>query len=132
MKTKEVEIQEYLKKIKSIDHNNTSEHSYRTALENLIESLNLNQNIIQEARDKTLEIDGTPDFSIYLKVSKSLIGFVECKKITTDLKEINQSEQIQKYSKTIKNIIITNYRQFMLLQDGKIKSQVTLLEDKWK
>jgi len=54
---------------------------------------------------------------------------VECKKITADLKEVDQSEQIQKYSKTIKNIIITNYRQFMLLQNGKIKSQATLLED---
>ncbi len=46
MKTKEAEIQEYLKKIKSIDHSNATEHSYRTALENLIESLKLNQNII--------------------------------------------------------------------------------------
>ncbi len=68
-------------------------------------------------------------FSIYLKnITKSLIGFVECKKITADLKEVTKSEQIQKYSKTIKNIIITNYRQFMLLQDGNLKSQATLLE----
>jgi predicted helicase len=131
MKTKETEIQEYLKKIKSIDTNSASEHSYRTALENLIESLQFeSENIIlvQEARDKTLGIDGTPDFSIY-RDSKSLIGFVECKKITADLETIKQSKQIQKYSETIKNIIITNYRQFMLLQDGKIKSQASLLEN---
>ncbi|GHT15766.1 hypothetical protein AGMMS49573_03160 [Endomicrobiia bacterium] len=68
-------------------------------------------------------------FFIYRKVSKSLVGFVGCKKITADLKEIQQSEQIKKYSETIKNIIITNYRQFILLQEGKIKAQASLLEN---
>jgi L-rhamnose mutarotase len=110
MKTKEAEIQEYLKQIKLIDHNSASEHSYRTALENLIKSLKFKSEyyyIIQEAIDKTLEIDGTPDFSIYLKnITKSLIGFVECKKITADLKEVTKSEQIQKYSKTIKKLLL--------------------------
>ncbi|WP_158302794.1 hypothetical protein [Candidatus Endomicrobiellum trichonymphae] len=48
---------------------------------------------------KTEKIENTRisnDFFIYRKVSKSLVGFVGCKKITADLKEIQQSEQIKK------------------------------------
>ncbi|MDR0953485.1 MAG: hypothetical protein LBM71_04815, partial [Elusimicrobiota bacterium] len=127
-------IQEYIKQIKSIDVNNANEHSYRTALENLVNALQFktkHTTAIQEAKDDNLEIEGTPDFFVYEdydKLFKSLIGFIECKKISRDLADVLQSEQVKKYSKTTSNIIITNYRDFVLLQEGKTKAKATLID----
>jgi hypothetical protein len=57
------------------------------------------------------------------------VGFIECKKPTTDLDKIKESEQIKKYAKTTENIILTNHHRFILLRKGKVEHDVTLSED---
>lgn len=129
-------IDKYIETIKSIPINVAHEHTYRTPLENLINSIKfptLNITPIHEGKDNKLDIDGTPDFFIYKDENtlfKTLIGFIECKKIMFNIDTIINSEQIAKYSKTSENIIITNYREFILLQKGTIQNRVKiLLED---
>ena len=132
-------IKTYINSIQLVGKNN-SEQSYRTALQNLFEQINIeeqifasqNISIIQEASDKELEIEGTPDFFIYKdynQLFRSLVGFIECKKTNYDLQKLIDSEQIKKYSRTTENIIITNYKEFILLHNGKIKLQAKLIED---
>lgn len=130
-----IAIDKYIETIKSIPIDAAHEHTYRTPLENLINSIKfptLNITPIHEGKDKKLDIDGTPDFFIYKDENtlfKTLIGFIECKKIMFNIDTIINSEQIAKYSKTSENIIITNYREFILFQKGTIQNRVKILLD---
>ena len=130
-------IQTYIKQIQSLNPSHANEISYRTFLENLFTEINQTQEfklknlkIIHEASDKELDIEGTPDFFIYEnydQLFRSLVGFIECKKISYDLEKLIASEQIKKYSKTCENIIITNYKEFILLHKGAQKCRAKLL-----
>jgi len=130
-----IAIDKYIETIKNIPIDVAHEHTYRTPLENLINSVKfptLNITPIHEGKDKKLDIDGTPDFFIYKDENtlfKTLIGFIECKKIMFNIDTIINSAQIAKYSKTSENIIITNYREFILLQKGTIQNRVKILLD---
>lgn len=122
-------LNEYIKLIDK--HKETAtEHTFRTPLENLLNSQKLDDDIsiIHEAKKESAE-DGTPDFKV-IKSDKSLfkklIGYIECKKLDYDLDKLIDSKQITKYSKTSKNILITNYREFILLNDGKIELKANI------
>jgi len=115
---------------------NGEEIEYRTSLENLFSTLRLpfmgKTSIVQEDRRSEIEIDGMPDFFVWNDADtlfKSLIGFIECKKPAFDIEKLIDSEQIKKYSKSCENIIITNYKRFILLQKGKKQYDITLASD---
>lgn len=126
-------IDKYIEAIKYIPIKEAKEHTYRTPLENLINSIKfptLNITPIHEGKAEKLDVDGTPDFFIYKDENtlfKTLVGFIECKKISFNLETLINSEQIKKYSKTSENIIITNYREFILLQKGSVQKKVSIL-----
>ena len=112
------------------------EIEYRYPLETLFRTLQMpfmnNTSIVQEDRRSGIEVDGMPDFFVWDdadKIYKSLIGFIECKKPAYNLEKLIESEQIKKYSQTCENIIITNYKRFILLQKGKKQHDVTLTTD---
>ena len=112
------------------------EIEYRTPFETLFSTLQIpfmcKTSIVQEDRRSGIEIDGMPDFFVWNDADtlfKSLVGFIECKKPAFDIEKFTDSEQITKYSKTCKNIIITNYRRFILLQEGKKQHDITLATD---
>ncbi len=115
---------------------NAKEHSHRTALENLIMAIQLpllKITAIQESSDSqdSVKTNGTPDFFIYKdedSLFKSLVGFIECKKPALELDEIIKGNQIKKYTETCPNIILTNYREFILLNNGVVKERVLLLD----
>jgi predicted helicase len=127
-------LKEYIEEIQEIDVKNATEHTYRSPLQTLLEKINfpnLSKYIVHEGKDKNLDLEGTPDFFIYKDYAtlfKTLVGFVECKKISYKLENLINSDQIKKYSKTAENIIITNYREFILLQKGKTTVQVNILD----
>ncbi|MDR0754062.1 MAG: hypothetical protein LBF04_01600 [Prevotellaceae bacterium] len=115
---------------------NGEEIEYRTSLETLFNTLQIpflnKTSIVQEDRRSGIEIDGMPDFFVWDDANtlfKSLVGFIECKKPSYNIEKLIESEQIKKYSKTCENIIITNYRQFILLQKGKNLHNITLAAD---
>lgn len=101
-----------------------TEFTLRTDIENLLNAVKPSKNIIviqEPAKDK--DIKGRPDF----KVEKSglTIGYIETKKIDTNLDDILDNnlkrdyEQLQNYLKIIPNLILTNYKEFILFRKGK-------------
>jgi predicted helicase len=116
-------LKTYIEKIEN--ETEATEHTFRTPLENLLNSYKLDSSIrvIHEAKRESDE-DGTPDFKIvrndHIDFVKKLVGYVECKKLGYDLEKLSKSKQIEKYSKTSSNILVTNYREFLLLDNGKI------------
>lgn len=111
----------------------TKELSFRTPLENLFNALKpTSYTIIQESEAK--ENGAKPDFDIYKRVDKkdelsynALVGFIECKDIDKDLDA--ESKQIQRYLQISPNIILTNYRRFILLSFGKVIDDITLFDE---
>lgn len=116
-----------------------SEYSFRTPLQNLLNTLkdkNLDLSIIQESLSKDEKGVARADFDVYKRINSqdklsynALVGFVECKNINVDLNKELKSEQLSRYSQLCPNILLTNYRQFILLSYDRV-IQVCELFDK--
>ena len=115
-----------------------SEHSFRTPLENLLNALKPQQNIkiIQETPSKDEKGTARADFNIYKSIAKdkrsynALVGFVECKDIKKDLKKEFKKEQLRRYAQICPNILLTNYRQFILLSFERVVKVCELFDEK--
>jgi len=93
----------------------TTEHSFRTQLENFLKSIDPKCSPLHESkRDK---IFGAPDFKIFFSGVK--IGYIETKDLGANLDEVLKTDQIKKYSNSISNLILTNYCRFILLRNGE-------------
>jgi hypothetical protein len=95
--------------------NDSTELSLRTPFENFVRGLNKDFNLMQEPKRK--EGIGSPDFKAFKKTIK--IGYIETKDLNKNLDEELKSEQIEKYTKSIDNLILTNYSRFILLRHNK-------------
>ena len=79
-------------------------------------------NIIQEP-SKEEGIRGRPDFKV--EINGLTIGYVETKATGISLDDIiekklkRDSEQLEKYLKVIPNLILTNYKEFILFRYGE-------------
>ena len=133
------QIKKYIKDIQKINPEWATEYSYRTSLEILLKSMQfqgMDVMPLHEGKRQSINIDGAPDFIIYKDENtffSHLVGFIECKKIDYDLEKLIKSDQIEKYSNASENIIVTNYREFILLNKDKkeglkIVNSVLLLE----
>ena len=126
-----MEIMDFLKPyfaaIKSLDTTESTEHTLRGALENLLNAIaadeNPNVTVIHEPkRDKTKL--GAPDFKI--KLNEAILGYLETKPIGDNLDAILQSAQIAKYKRLSGNLILTDYLEWIWLRDGEIIQRETL------
>ncbi|MCR2100139.1 N-6 DNA methylase [Campylobacter upsaliensis] len=131
-------IKEYQNKLLEIyKAEDFGEHSFRTPLENLLNALKIeNIKITQEAPSKDEKGVVRADFKIYKRIDpkdrlsyNAVVGFVECKNIDADLNKELKSEQLSRYSQLCPNILLTNYRQFILLSYDRV-IQVCELFDK--
>ncbi|EAJ1956157.1 DNA methyltransferase [Campylobacter upsaliensis] len=122
-------LQEYQNKLLEIyKTKDFGEHSFRTPLENLLNALKIeNVKIIQEALSKDEKGVARADFKVYKLIDpkdrlsyNALVGFVECKNIDVDLVKELKSEQLHRYLQICPNILLTNYRQFILLSYGRV------------
>jgi len=116
----------YLKAIQEKGPDGT-EVDYRTPLENLLNAIkpeDIKYKVTHEPhREKEF---GAPDFQI---TSKGLtIGYIETKKLDEDISEIRKTDQIKRYLKVSPNMIITNYRDFLLIKDGKDVEKISLFD----
>lgn len=83
--------------------------------------------------DRTIDITvlpkkteaGNPDFRIW-DGANSIIGYIEAKIPGTNLDDIEDTEQIQRYVKTFPNVIVTNFLEFRLYRDGEETQSVTI------
>lgn len=110
-------LKTYLENIKNISIND-KEHTHRTALQNLLQTIKENQDkpskiSIKQEPNNDKEGRGAPDFLI----TKDFLtlGYIENKRVNTNLEAIIQSNQILKYTKLSPNIILTDYLRFILL-----------------
>ncbi|MBU1626026.1 N-6 DNA methylase, partial [bacterium] len=107
-------FKEYFQAIKKVGIDGT-EHSYRTAFENLLNEIKPNENIKIIHEPKREKGFGAPDFRI--EADGAIIGYIETKKIEANLDEVLESNQLIKYLALNPNLILTNYHQFILIHN---------------
>lgn len=115
-------IQEYIDKLNDrYKQGNSTEHSFRVDLQNLLESLVKDAQVTNEP--KRIEC-GAPDYIITKK--EIPIGYIEAKDIDADLSSKNYKEQFKRYKDALPNLIITNYLDFEVYKEGEKVSTYTI------
>lgn len=61
---------------------------------------------------------GNPDFRVWADPGR-IIGYIEAKPPGTNLDTVEHSEQLQRYRNTFPNLILTDFLEFRLYQDGQ-------------
>lgn len=118
--TKDNSYSEYLVNIrKKLQEGIATEHSYRPALQDLLEALG--DGISATNEPKRIEC-GAPDFKITRKTVP--LGYVETKDIGTDLDEMEHGkgphgEQFIRYRDGLPNWLLTDYLEFRWFVNGK-------------
>ncbi|MEC7265347.1 MAG: type ISP restriction/modification enzyme, partial [Bacteroidota bacterium] len=121
-------VQEYLKNIdQRYKLGNSTEHTYRGDLQQLIESLVPE---IRATNEPKRQKCGAPD---YILTKKDIpIGFIEAKDIgDKDLdgkKKTGNKEQFDRYKGSLSNLIFTDYLDFHLYQDGEFVTKIAIAE----
>jgi predicted helicase len=91
----------------------STEHSYRSDLQVLLESLVTD---ILVTNEPSRVACGAPD---YILTKKNIpVGYIEAKDIGTDLDNKIYKEQFDRYKASLHNLIITNYLNFRLFREG--------------
>ena len=117
----------YFEAIKELDVSEATEHTLRGPLKNLLKSFAARADstiaVIHEPKRDANRL-GAPDFKF--KVHEAILGYLENKKIDESLDSVLQSTQIAKYKQLSNNIVVTNYLEWVWLQDGHIAKRETL------
>lgn len=120
-------FKDYFDAIKGLDVQEATEHTLRTALENLLCAVSkegqANVRVIHEPKQDK-DGKGAPDFKF--KVNGSILGYLENKKTDANLNHVLKSEQIAKYRKLSNNLVLTNYLEWIWLRNGAIIKRETL------
>ncbi|KAA6327243.1 hypothetical protein EZS27_023754 [termite gut metagenome] len=100
---------------------NATEHSYRPALQRLLENITQGVAITNEPKQIAC---GAPDYVVTRKGIP--IGYIEAKDIVVGLDGKQNKEQFDRYKKSLDNLIITNYLVFRLFENGELSISVTI------
>ncbi|MDD4163159.1 MAG: hypothetical protein PHW87_11845, partial [Methanothrix sp.] len=115
-------IKSYLAKIdREFRTGRATEHTHRPALKDLIESLDPGIRATNEP--KRVEC-GAPDF--ILRRDGLSIGYVETKDLGKSLDEAEDSDQLERYKKSLPNLILTDYLEFRWFVDGQLRDSARL------
>jgi len=108
-------LQNYINAIeKKLALGDATEHTHRSALETLAESLETGITATNEPK----HIDcGAPDF--ILRKDSATIGYIEAKDIGKNLDDEEKSEQLKRYRDSLSNLILTDYLEFRWYVDGE-------------
>ena len=119
----------YLKELqKNLSTGVATEHTYRPALQALIEAIGDGVAAINEP--KRVEC-GAPDYIINRGITP--VGYLESKDVGTSLDAAERSEQIERYRASLNNLILTDYLEFRWYVDGEHRQTArlaTLSKDK--
>lgn len=106
---------------------NSTEHTFRGDLQQLIESLVPD---VQATNEPKRQACGAPDY--ILTKNEIPIGFIEAKNIgDTDLlgkKKSGNKEQFDRYKESLSNLIFTDYLNFYVFQDGELTYEIRIAE----
>ena len=117
-----MKVSEYIEKvINSNKLGNTSEHSFRGDLQQLLKTLLPNLSVTNEP----MSIDyGTPN---YIISEEGLpIAYIKTTEIGTDLNELDGSEDVRRYKASLRNLITTNYLDYRWYKDGVLIASFSL------
>lgn len=115
-------FREYLKRIRdTFLTGRATEHTYRPALKDLVESLEKGIDATNEPR--RIEC-GAPDFIITR--SGIPIGYIETKDIGASLDEVERTDQLKRYRKSLPNLILTDYLVFRWYGSGELRQEVRI------
>lgn len=103
------------------DGSNATEHTYRSSLQILIESLHTKTMATNEPQ--RIEC-GAPDFII--TTGNIPVGYIEAKDLGKDLDIEEESEQLQRYFNSLDSIILTNYLEFRWYVKGKLRLKCSI------
>ena len=117
------DFETYFKALQAHRVDEITEHSHRSILQQLLESLaEPTIKILHEPKREGRF--GAPDFKITL--ADSIIGYVENKKMEENLDKILKTDQIKKYQILSDNILLTNYIDWIWIKEGNILQRETL------
>lgn len=98
-----------------------TEHSHRPALQALLQSYA--GNIV--ATNEPQQIAGNaPDYVV--RRGPAIIGHVEAKDIDEPLDKLLKSPQLKRYREALPNLLLTDYLEFIWLENGQIKERARL------
>jgi len=104
----EAVLRDYLRKIeKAQQAGNATEHTYRSYLKELLETLYPDVTATNEPKRVKY---GAPDFIISRK--QTPLGHIETKDIGVSLDHIERTDQMKRYLGGFANLILTDYREF--------------------
>ncbi|MBN1992606.1 MAG: N-6 DNA methylase [Anaerolineae bacterium] len=109
-------LKEYLKSIEKLYQTaQATEHSYRAALQTLLQNQQPGLTVINEP--KRVEC-GAPDLTILR--DDFTIGYLEAKDIGRSLDEADKTEQLKRYKSSLDNLILTDYLEFRWYLKGEL------------
>jgi len=116
------ELKSYLEHVKrELRTGAATEHTYRPALKELVESLGDEVIAINEPK----HVDcGAPDFVV--KKGNFPVGYIEAKDVGKSLDEAERSEQLERYLGSLDNLILTDYLEFRWYQGGELRETARL------
>lgn len=119
-------LTQYIKEITELyESGKATEHSYRPALQRLVEHLLPQLHITNEPRRQRC---GAPDYII--SKNEIPVGFIEVKDIGDKdlLGKKENKEQFDRYKASLGNIIFSDYLSFYLYRDGELVMQTHIAE----
>ena len=113
----------YLKALCETPLSEHTEHTGRTALENLLKSAadSANGTIIVQQEPRRVADKGAPDF----KVSQpgTILGYVETKPVGENLDQVLKSDQLKRYRSLSDNILLTDYLHFIWINEDGVQRE---------
>jgi hypothetical protein len=115
-------IRTYLKAIEAdLRQGDATEHTHRPALVAMLLSLREGLAVTNEPRKRT--DCGAPDVRVARRTGSGpaalTLGYVETKDVGRGLDELEDSEQLQRYRRSLGNLILTDYLEFRWYVDGQ-------------
>lgn len=119
-------IADFISKVKSVEKTGAAtEHSYRSALESLIDALAVDVKALNEPKRVKC---GAPDFIV--NRNDVAIGHIEAKDLGVDIRRLKDGnkDQQQRYLKALPNLIYTNCLDWDFYRDGILIASVSIAD----
>ncbi len=130
-------LQTYRTTVEQLAQTGTAtEHSYRAALARLLETLAPGTTVINEPRRIAC---GAPDLAVtaVMGMTRLTVGYVETKDLGLDLESLQRDatqarprtengRQLQRYLRSLENLVLTNYLDFRWYVEGTLRLQAQL------
>ncbi|MDR1924799.1 MAG: hypothetical protein LBQ66_10535, partial [Planctomycetaceae bacterium] len=121
-------MNQYIAEVNGIyQTDNATEHSYRPALQLLLQRLleNVAADLTVTNEPKRIEC-GAPDYIV--AQNEIPIGYIEAKDVGVNLDAKDHKEQFDRYRHALGNLIITDYLTFKLFENGELVTTATIGE----